>query len=165
MADLHSTIETLERQWMRAWVNRDTKALKALTARNFRMVVGSKPSVLLDAKSWVEAATTRFSCTAYRYGDIYVRDLGPMTMFAAQLTLEATMDGHDWSGTYWVTDLWRKSKVRRNWRMVERIVSRPDEQARRGGGDPLAAIVARNAFPLKRTVSGAARTSFPAHGF
>ena len=49
---------------------------KALTARNFRMVVGSKPSVLLDAKSWIEAATTRFSCTAYRYGDIYVRDLG-----------------------------------------------------------------------------------------
>ena len=63
MADLHSIIETLERQWMRAWVNGDTKALKALTARNFRMVVGSKPSVLLDAKSWIEAATTRFSCT------------------------------------------------------------------------------------------------------
>ena len=129
MADLHSIIETLERQWMRAWVSGDAKALKALTARNFRMVVGSKPSVLLDAKSWIEAATTRFSCSAYRYGDIYVRDLGPVTVFAAQMTIEATMDGHDWSGTYWVTDLWRKSRVRRNWRMVERIVSRPDEKA------------------------------------
>ena len=127
MADLHPIIETLERQWMRAWVSGDAKALKALTARNFRMVVGTKPSVILDAKSWVEAATTRFSCTAYRFGDIYVRDLGPVTVFATQLTLEATMDGHDWSGTYWVTDVWRKSRVRRSWRMVERHVSRPDD--------------------------------------
>ena len=129
MADLYSIIETLERQWMRAWGSSDAKALKALTARNFRMVVGAKPSVILDSKSWVEAATTRHLCSAYRFGDIYVRDLGSMTVFATQLSLEATMDGHDWSGTYWVTDLWRKSRVWRNWRMVERIVSRPDEKA------------------------------------
>ena len=120
---------------MRAWVSGDAKALKALTARNFRLVVGSKPSVILDTKSWVEAATTRYLCSAYRLGDIYVRDLGGMTVFATQLSLEATMDGHDWSGTYWVTDVWRKSRVRRNWRMVERIVSRPDE-----GKDVAAAI-------------------------
>jgi hypothetical protein len=128
MAELHPIIETLERQWMRAWVTGDAKGLKALTARNFRMVVGSKPSVILDAKSWVEAATTRYQCTSYRFGDIYVRDLGGMTVFATQLTLQATMDGHDWSGTYWVTDVWRKSRVRRNWRMVERILSRPEEK-------------------------------------
>ena len=66
---------------------------------------------------------------AYRYGDIYVRDLGGMTVFAAPMTIEARMDGHDWSETYWVTDVWRKSRVRRKWRMVERIVSRPDERA------------------------------------
>ena len=126
MADLHPIIETLERQWMRAWVSGDAKALKALTARNFRMVVGTKPSVILDAKSWVEAATTRYLCSAYRFGDIYVRDLGPVTVFATQLTMEATMDGHDWSGAYWVTDVWRKSRFR-GWRMIERHVSRPDE--------------------------------------
>ncbi len=128
MADLHPIIETLERSWMRAWVSGDAKALKALTARNFRMVVGSKPSVILDSKSWIEAATTRYLCSAYRFGDIYVRDLGPMTVFATQLSIEATMDGHDWSGTYWVTDVWRKSRVRRNWRMVERIISRPEDK-------------------------------------
>ena len=135
MADLHPIIETLERSWMRAWVSGDAKALKALTARNFRMVVGSKPSVILDSKSWIEAATTRYLCSAYRFGDIYVRDLGPMTVFATQLSIEATMDGHEWSGTYWVTDVWRRSRVRRNWRLVERIVSRPDE-----GADVAAAI-------------------------
>jgi len=127
MADLHPIIETMERRWMRAWVGGDARALKTLTARNFRMVMGSKPSVILDAKSWVDAATTRYLCTSYRFGDIYVRDLGPMAVFATQLDLQATMDGHDWSGQVWVTDLWRKSKVRRNWSMVERVISRPEE--------------------------------------
>ncbi len=114
---------------MRAWVGGDARELKALTSRNFRMVIGSKPSVILDAKSWVEAATTRYLCTSYRFGDIYVRDVGPVAVFATRLTLEATMDGHDWSGEYWVTDIWRKSKLRRNWRMVERVLSRPEERA------------------------------------
>ena len=127
MADLHAIIETMERRWMRAWMSGDARALKALTSGNFRMVMGSKPSVILDAKSWVEAATTRYRCTSYRFGDIYVRDLGPMVVFATRLSIEATMDGHDWSGELWVTDLWRKTRLRRNWRMVERVVSRPDD--------------------------------------
>jgi hypothetical protein len=127
MANLHPLIETLERSYMRAWITGDSKALKALTARNFRMVIAAKPSVILDYKSWVDAATTRYLCSSYRFGDIYVRDLGAMTIFATRLEIEATMDGHDWSGEYWITDLWRKSRVRRNWRMVERVISRPEE--------------------------------------
>jgi hypothetical protein len=127
MANLHPLIETMERSYMRAWITADAKALKALTARNFRMVIAAKPSVILDYKSWVEAATTRYLCSSYRFGDIYVRDLGAMTIFATRLEIEATMDGHDWSGEYWITDLWRKSRLRRNWRMVERVISRPED--------------------------------------
>jgi hypothetical protein len=37
------------------------------------------------------------------------------------------MDGHDWSGPIWVTDVWRKGKVRRKWRMIQRIVSRTED--------------------------------------
>ncbi len=57
MADLLPIIETMENRWMRAWVARDSRALNALTSRKFRMVVGSKPCVILDAKSWLEAAS------------------------------------------------------------------------------------------------------------
>jgi hypothetical protein len=119
-------IETLENRWMRAWVNGDLKSLKALTARNFRMVMGSRPAAILDAPSWLEAARERFLCDSYRFGDIYVRDAGAVAVFATQLSLRASMDDEDWSGDYWVTDIWRKSRVRRQWRMVERILSRPD---------------------------------------
>ena len=129
MADIHPIIETMEHRWMRAWVNGDARALKALTSGKFRMVVGSKPIVLLDSKSWLEAAAGRYTCSAYRFGDIYARDLGAVAVFATQLTMTATMDGHDWSGQYWVTDLWRKSRIRRNWRMIERVIARPEEKA------------------------------------
>lgn len=128
MADILPVIETLENRWMRAWIDRDARTLKSLTARNFRMVMGSKPSVILDANSWLDAAVSRYRCRKYRFGDMYARNLGSVAVFATQLDLEVSIDDHDFSGQVWVTDLWRKSTVRRNWRMVERIVSRPEDK-------------------------------------
>jgi hypothetical protein len=127
MAALAPVIETMEHCWMRAWVAGDTRTLKAMTSRNFRMIMGSTPSAMLDSKSWLEAAAKRFRCKSYRLGDIYVRDLGGLVIFATQLEMKATMDGHDWSGRFWVTDLWRKGRVRRKWQLVERVLSRPED--------------------------------------
>ena len=126
MPNLMPVIETLENRWMRAWINGDIKELKALTSRNFRMVMGSRPAAILDAPSWLDAVNGRFICTGYRFGDIYVRDVGSVAVFASQMTIKAELEHKDWSGEYWVTDIWRKSRVRRKWQMVERILSRPD---------------------------------------
>jgi hypothetical protein len=127
MADLSPVIETMEHRFMRAWVNRDLKALKAVTARDFVLLIGSKTPVMLDFRSWIDAAGERWSCSSYRFGTIYVRSHGSIAVFAAQVDLKASMDGHDWSGPVWVTDLWRKGKVRRRWRLVERVISAPED--------------------------------------
>jgi hypothetical protein len=127
MADLLPILETMENRWMRAWVGRDARTLKALTSRKFMLLVGSKPCVILDAPSWLDAATTRYLCTSYRFGDFYARDLGSVALFASELEVEATVDGQDWSGRMWITDLWRKTPVRRSWRMIERVISRPED--------------------------------------
>jgi hypothetical protein len=127
MADLTPEIETQENRWMRAWVQRDPRTLKSLTASDFILLIGSKPPVILDQQSWLEAATKRWLCTSFRYGDIYVRKVGGVAMFASQLELKASIDGEDWSGTYLVTTLWRKGRIRRGWRMAQRIVSRIDD--------------------------------------
>lgn len=127
MADLSPIIETMEHRWMRAWVAGDDRTLRALTSRNFRLVMASKPSAILDSKSWLEAAAKRYVCKSYRFGDIYVHEVGPLAIFATQLEMKATMDGHDWSGRYWVTDLWRKGRVRRKWHLVQRVLSRPED--------------------------------------
>ena len=129
MADILPVIETLENRWMRAWVGKDLRTLKSLTSGSFRMVVGSKPCAILDSKSWLEAAHTRFLCRSYRFGDIYARRLGSVTVFATQLEMQATMDDQDWSGRYWVTDIWHHSRLTRKWRMTERLLSRPDTNA------------------------------------
>lgn len=127
MNDILPVIETLENRWMRAWAGGDARTLKSLTSRKFRMVIGTKPCAILDTKSWLEAANNSFVCNGYRFGDLYARDLGNVAVFATQLDLQASIDGHDWSGRMWLTDIWKKSGFRRNWRMVERVISRLDE--------------------------------------
>ena len=127
MADLTPVIETMEHRWMRAWVGRDAKAMKAITAKDFILLTGSKPPAILDRPSWIEAAAKRWDCSSYRFGDIYVREVGGIALFTAPVELKATMDGRDWSGHFWVSDLWRKGRVRRGWKLVERVLSRVEE--------------------------------------
>ena len=129
MADLTPVIETMEHHWMRAWVGRDAKAMKAITAKDFILLTGSKPSAILDRPSWIEAAAKRWDCSSYRFGDIYVREVGGIALFTAPVELKATMDGRDWSGHFWVSDLWRKGRVRRGWKLAQRIVTRADDNA------------------------------------
>jgi hypothetical protein len=127
MADLKPIIETMEHRWMRAWVNQDVRVLKSITASNFLLLTGSTPPAILDRPSWLEAAAKRYLCSAYRFGDIFLAEHGNVVLFAAPLELTATMDGRDWSGPLFVTDLWRKGRVRRGWRLAQRIVSRADD--------------------------------------
>ena len=79
--------------------------------------------------SWLEAIVKRWDCSSYRFVDVYVRGLGSVVLFAARLEIKATMDGKDASGTVWVADLWRKGRVRRSWKLVQRVISRPDDRA------------------------------------
>ena len=126
MDQFAAKIETLEHQFMRAWIQRDRNAMKALASRDFIYLLGSSRPAILDRASWLEAATTRLRCKGYRFGEIYVRRHGSAAMFAAPVTLEASFGTDDWSGEAWITDVWDRSAVRRKWRLVERVISRPD---------------------------------------
>ena len=126
MDEFASKIEALEHQWMRAWMQRDRSAMKATTSRDFILLLGSTNPAILDRVSWLDAATTRFRCSSYRFGNVYVRRHGAIAVFAAPVTLEAKLDDLDFSGEAWITDLWRRSPIKRKWRLVERVLARPD---------------------------------------
>lgn len=126
MANFESTIEALEHQWMRAWIQRDRKTMKALAARDFIFLLGSEPPAILDRASWLEGAGSRLACTGYRFGSVYIRRHGTTATFASLVTLDATMDRKDWSGTTWVTDLWRRRGIRQTWKLAERTLTRPE---------------------------------------
>lgn len=127
MPDITAVIETMEHRWMRAWVNCDGRALKSLTARDFILLTASKPPTILDRPSWLEAAAKRYHCSSYRFGDIYVRKLGSAALFASKVELNATMDDRKWSEEIWLTDIWRKGRVRRDWKLVQRVISSVSE--------------------------------------
>jgi hypothetical protein len=127
MADLTPVIETMEHRWMRAWVNGDMRALKSLTAKNFILLTGSKPPAILDRPSWLEAIARRWYCSSYRFGHLVVRGEGKVAIFSAPVELNAALDRRDWSRTFWVTDVWRKSGVRRGWKLTHRVLSSQDE--------------------------------------
>jgi ketosteroid isomerase-like protein len=126
MADFAPVIETMEHRWMRAWVKRDVKALKAITASNFILLTGSRPPAILDRPSLLEAVAKRWDCSSYRFGEIVVRREGAVAVFSAPVELKASLDGRDWSGAFSITDVWRKRRVR-GWKLVQRVVSRVDE--------------------------------------
>jgi hypothetical protein len=126
MDQFAAKIETLEHQAMRSWMQRDRNMMKALASRDFIFLLGSNKPAILDRASWLEAATTRFRLTSYRFGEVYVRRHSSTAIFAAPITLEASLGEDDWSGTAWLTDLWGRSAVRRKWRLIERVLSRPD---------------------------------------
>ncbi len=127
MNEFESKIEALEHRWMRAWMQRDRNEMKRVAARDFIFLLGSTDAAILDRASWLEAATTRFKCTGYHFDHVYVRRHGNTAVFAAQMTIEAKIGVHDWSGPTWIMDLWRRSSVRRKqWRLLERTISRPD---------------------------------------
>lgn len=130
MANFESTIEALEHQWMRAWIQRDRKAMKALAARDFIFLLGSDQAAILDRASWLEAAGSQLLCTSYRFGSIYVRRHGAVATFASLVILETEIARSEWSGPTWVVDLWRRKGIRQRWKLVERTMSRPDADTR-----------------------------------
>lgn len=127
MVNFESTLEALEHQWMRAWIQSDRKVLKGITARDFIFLLGSEPPAILDRASWLAAAGSRLTCTGYRFGSVYIRRHGTAATFASLLKLDGKMDGKEWSGTMWVTDLWRRKGIRQSWMLAERILTRPEE--------------------------------------
>jgi hypothetical protein len=130
MANFESTIEALEHQWMRAWIQRDRKTMKTIAARDFIFLLGSDQAAILDRASWLEAAGTRLLCQSYRFGSVYIRRHGSVASFASSMTAECRIDGHEWSGTMWISDLWKRTGIRQRWKLVERTIARPDPDAR-----------------------------------
>lgn len=139
MAEASETIETLEHRYFRAWLNRDERTMKAMTAGSFRLVFAAEPPVLLDDRSWIDAVGGRFRCDAYRFASTpFVRKSGSSAIFAVRVEIDAAIDSKPVKGDYWLVDIWRKSMVRRRWQLAERVLSKPLDGTI--GADDIAAL-------------------------
>ncbi|WFL76883.1 nuclear transport factor 2 family protein [Altererythrobacter arenosus] len=126
MSNIAAEIETLEHRFMRAWMRREAGEIRKLAARDFMLIVASEPAQLLDRPSFVEAMAGPLSCTGFRFHEVCVRKHGRAAWFTARAELELRIDRRDWTGNFWVSDLWLKGRVKRGWKMVERSLARTD---------------------------------------
>lgn len=127
--DMTARFEALEHQLMRAWLEGDRKGMKGLLSSRFRLVVGAKPPVLLDRKSLLEAVGARWRISGYRFGtSIYSRQMGGTALFATEVELQGSIEGVDVSGSWWLSDHWRRSELTRRWQLADRQLSRLDER-------------------------------------
>jgi ketosteroid isomerase-like protein len=122
MNDFASKIEALEHRWMRAWIARDRKDMKALAARDLVVLFAGSQPAILDRASWLAATEARFRCSAYRFGTIYVRRQGKCAIFAAPMHLEASVDGNPVLKDASLVSVWSRTSVRRKWQMMERVL-------------------------------------------
>ena len=116
-------IETLQRRWMQAWVERDAGTLHEILAPEFslRSMATDTP---LSRDKWLEDALSgRVAATEVRYDQMDVVVVGDTAVVDSLVTFEATIDGKDWSRTTYTTDVWtRREGV---WQVVRRHSSAP----------------------------------------
>lgn len=127
MAQLAPEIEALALGMLRAWVARDAKAMKKLTARDFMMMVGTLPPQLLDRPSFLAAMERGFGCKKFAVHEVFVRKHGKSAWFVAGAELDLRLGAQAWTAPFLVTGLWRRGRVIRSWNLAEMSLARLDE--------------------------------------
>ena len=130
MADITVDLKVREDLLMQAWMRGDRGDVKKFLERDFTMIVGAEKPQLLDRPSFLEACEARLALQGFRFGEAYANRYGKLAWFASVVDLEMRLAGKPWQGTFWLTDLWRKSRFGGGWKIVERSLSpaEPDEE-------------------------------------
>jgi ketosteroid isomerase-like protein len=115
-ASCTTEIQTLERQWMQAWVDNDLATCAAILADDFLLT--SARGTLMPKDAWLANAGSVFKCTAFEWIELVVRPFGDVAVVHGRSRQQASVGGQDWSGVFLTTDVW----VRRDntWQVVAR---------------------------------------------
>jgi ketosteroid isomerase-like protein len=124
-AEVEALIRTQQEQWMAAWMANDRATLERLLAPEFALVVSAQPEARVDRAAWLRTAGTEYTCEAFRYDGMQVRDFGNVVVVSSHATQRATAFGRDRSGTFFLTDVWRADAAGA-WRVIARYSSYPE---------------------------------------
>lgn len=125
MGDWVQDVERAATRWMQAWVALDRAALEDSLAQDFTLTVSAFPTRPMARQTWLDTCD-RYRCSRFAYRDVQVRSIGDglaaMSSIAEQ---KAELDGHDRSGAFWLTDLWRRESDGK-WRVFARFSGYPE---------------------------------------
>jgi ketosteroid isomerase-like protein len=114
-------VESLNRQWMQSYVNRDTGFLERYLADDY---VSTFPDgAVLDKKGEIAAlASGAVALTAMIPREMTVRMYGDAAVITGQSSIQATVNGEEVSGDFRFTDIWVRQSDR--WLAVASQVTR-----------------------------------------
>ncbi|MEE4207581.1 MAG: nuclear transport factor 2 family protein [Erythrobacter sp.] len=123
MADDTPEFEALELALMRGWMESDRAALKALVRSDCVMMFATTPPVLLDRASFLAACDKGFVLAGFRFREVTARRYGRTAWFTGHAELELRLGQRQWKGGFLLTDLWRKARLSRRWKLAERSLA------------------------------------------
>ena len=123
MADITALLDTAETRLMKAWLERDRAAVKALVRSDCVMMFGTAPPVLLDRASFLAAFDRDLALAGYRCNEVTGRRHGRSAWFTGHVELELQVGRRQWKGGFLLTDLWRKTRLSRRWKLAERSLA------------------------------------------
>jgi ketosteroid isomerase-like protein len=123
--DVTAEIRAHQEAWMAAWVANDRATLERVLAPEFALVVSARPEARVDRAAWLRTAGAEYTCDAFRYDGMQVRDFGDVVVVSSLATQRATAFGQDRSGTFFLTDVWRRG-ADGAWQVIARYSSYPE---------------------------------------
>jgi ketosteroid isomerase-like protein len=121
--DIHH-LQSLSVDWMEAWKAGDTARLESLLAPEFELVVSAALAKPLPRSEWLRLAVSGYVCRSFRYKQQNIRVLGDFAVVASLFEQEASVNGQDRSGEFFLTDFWHRHK--NSWQVVARYSSMPE---------------------------------------
>lgn len=125
MGDTAQEVERAATRWMQAWVTLDRAVLEDCLADDFTLTVSALPSRPITRQTWL-ATCDRYRCSRFAYRDVLVRTIADgIAVMSSIAEQQAELDGHDRSGAFWLTDLWRREDDGM-WRAFARFSGYPE---------------------------------------
>ena len=123
MTDITPLLDDGGRRLMQAWLERDRGTIKALVRSDCVMMFGTAPPVLLDRSSFLAALDSGLVLAGFRSKEAAGRRHGRAAWFTGHVELELELGKHKWQGGFLATDLWRKARLSRRWKLAERSLA------------------------------------------
>jgi ketosteroid isomerase-like protein len=118
-------IIALERAWANAMQARDLAQLDALVTPDFFVTIAAQgmPLQVTHRERWLSVMPT-YEIQEMTIDDIRAQVYDDVAVVTLLWTQRARVNGNERSGTFFITDIWRKTE--HGWRVSERHSSRPE---------------------------------------
>jgi ketosteroid isomerase-like protein len=104
MKEAEKIITNLEKEWMEAWIQKDTAKCNEILSDDF--LLSSARGTLINKKEWLAAAGNLIVGEEFNWLEIKIRIYGNTAVVNAKTTQKAHVGGEDWSGMFLITDVW-----------------------------------------------------------